>query len=153
MKRFITVPYFQKFTLILYFLLIANSILLQSCKSKETLKQEQMVINGGELYLQHCANCHQANGEGLGDLYPPIKGSDYLVNREKIICLIKNGISGDMVVNGKTYNQAMPANRNLYDLDIASIMTYIYSEWEGEKSIVEVGLVHKTLENCENVQP
>lgn len=133
--------------------LLFSLISLTSCQSKEELKKEQMVINGGELYLQHCANCHQANGSGLGDLYPPIKGSDYLVNREEIICLIRNGISGDMVVNGKTYNQAMPANRNLYDLDIASIMTFIYSEWEGEKGVIEADFVRKTLENCENIQP
>ncbi len=107
-----------------------------------------MIINGRELYVQHCANCHQENGSGLGDLYPPIANSDYLKNKETIICMIRFGASAEMVVNGKTYNQAMPANRNLYDLDIASIMTYIYNEWGDEKVATSADAVHETLENC-----
>jgi hypothetical protein len=54
-----------------------------------------------------------------------------------------------MVVNGKTYNQAMPANRDLYDLDIASIMTFIYNEWGDETVATSSDAVHEVLENCE----
>lgn len=108
-----------------------------------------MIINGRELYLKNCANCHQENGAGLGDLYPPIAGSDYLKNKEKVICIIRNGVSGDMVVNGKTYNQAMPANPELYDLDISSLVTYIYNEWGNEKTTTETYDVAQVLEHCE----
>lgn len=130
-------------------LVIGFCQLVTSCQSKEELRKEQMVINGRELYVQHCANCHQENGSGLGDLYPPIADSDYLKNKEQIICMIRYGASGDMVVNGKTYNQAMPANRNLYDLDIASIVTFIYNEWGDEQVITSADTVHEVLENCE----
>lgn len=131
------------------FLVIVFCQLVTSCQSKAELRKEQMIINGRELYVQHCANCHQENGSGLGDLYPPIANSDYLVNKERIICMIKYGASGDMVVNGKTYNQAMPANRDLYDLDIASIMTFIYNEWGDETVVTSADTVHDVLENCE----
>lgn len=143
---------FRKFgisTLALNCLLIIGSCqLITSCQSKEELQREQMIINGRELYVQHCANCHQENGSGLGDLYPPIANADYLTNKEQIICMIRYGASGDMVVNGKTYNQAMPANRNLYDLDIASIVTYIYNEWGDESVTTPTDDVTKVLEAC-----
>ncbi|MFB0948328.1 MAG: cytochrome c551 [Spirosomataceae bacterium] len=130
-------------------LLLIIDCSLISCQSKEELRKEQMIINGRELYVVHCANCHQENGSGLGDLYPPIANSDYLKNKERIICMIRYGASGDMVVNGKTYNQAMPANRDLYDLDIASIMTFIYNEWGDETVATSADSVHEVLENCE----
>jgi mono/diheme cytochrome c family protein len=132
-----------------WLLIIGYCSLMTSCQSKEELRKEQMIINGRELYVQHCANCHQENGSGLGDLYPPIANSDYLKNKERIICMIRYGASGDMVVNGKTYNQAMPANRDLYDLDIASIMTFIYNEWGDETVATSSDSVHEVLENCE----
>jgi cytochrome c551 len=121
---------------------------LISCQSKEKILLEQYYINGKELYETHCANCHQKDGKGLGLLYPPIAGSDFLKNKNQIFCLIKNGISGEMVINGKTYNQAMPANKQLLDLDIAEISTYIYTEWGNEKVITETDSVHQVLEKC-----
>ena len=132
--------------------LLAINCSLVSCQSKEELQRDQMVINGRELYLQHCANCHQKDGSGLNNLYPPIADSDYLENKEEIICMIRYGASGEMVVNGKTYNQAMPANRNLYDLDIASIVTYIYNEWGDESVATPTDTVTEILEDCKKVK-
>ena len=33
---------------------------------------------GEALYLQHCAACHQPNGQGLAGAFPPLAGSDYI---------------------------------------------------------------------------
>ena len=59
--------------------------------------------------------------------------------------LIKNGISGEMLVNGKKYNQAMPANNQLQNLDIAEVVTYIYNEWKFESKITTTEEVEKVL--------
>lgn len=114
-----------------------------SCKSESEVKFEQYTIAGQELYKQHCSNCHGQNGEGLRDLYPPIKGADYLDNKQNVICIIKNGNTKALTVNGKTYNQKMPKNKALYDLDIAKITTFIYANWKDEKSITEVEEIKK----------
>lgn len=119
-----------------------------SCKSPEKVKLEQFYVNGQELYEQNCANCHQKDGLGFKDLYPPIAGSDYLKNKEAVICMIRNGASGEMTVNGKVYNQQMPANAQLYDLDIAAITTYIYNKWGNESAITETDSVKKVLQRC-----
>ncbi len=112
-------------------LLVALSGL--ACKSPEAIKHEQYVIAGAELYAEHCSNCHGNEGQGLGKLYPPIKGSDFLENKNKVICIIKNGSNGPVVVNGVSYEGKMPKNKKLFDLDIAQITTFIYDKWSGEK--------------------
>jgi cytochrome c551 len=122
-------------------------LLLTSCTSNQSIKYDQYVGGGLELYNTHCSNCHGAEGKGLKELYPPINGSDFLTNRLNVICVIKYGAKGPMKVNGKTYNQVMPRNNQLYDLDIAQLTTYIYDKWgKDKKSITETDEVK--LANC-----
>lgn len=128
-----------------FFVLAISVVSFSSCQSEEKIKLEQYYIGGKELYEQNCANCHQKDGKGLQSLYPPIAGSDYLKDKEKVIYIIKNGLAGEILVNGKKYNQPMPANNQLTNLDIAEVVTYIYNEWNGETKITEVKEVEKVL--------
>lgn len=127
-----------------------GGVLFSGCQSKEDLTFEQYKINGEEIYLQQCANCHQADGSGLRGVIPPLKEADYLnsENLERVICLIKNGVEGPLVVNGVTYSQAMPAHASLQPLDIAAVTTYIYSKWGGLDRRIRVMEVDSALLSC-----
>jgi hypothetical protein len=81
-------------------------------------------------------------------LYPPIAGSDYLANKNAVICLIRYGQQGPIVVNGKRYNRPMPAQPKLSDLEIAELTTYIYNEWGSETNVTGVKAVTPVLEQC-----
>ncbi len=109
-----------------------------ACASEEEVKYEQYVISGAEIYKKNCSNCHGIDGLGLRNLYPPIKGSTYLEDKNKLVCIIKNGLQGPINVAGKTYNQKMPAAKGLYDLDIAQLITFLNDRWGSSKKIVEV---------------
>lgn len=132
-----------------YCLLLTVFCLLFTGCSEKDIKLKQYYVDGQALYKLHCANCHQDNGQGLAGLYPPIAGSDFLEkNKELILCSMRNGLKDTIVVNGKSFHQAMPANTQLQALDVAEIATYIYNEWGNEKTITEVKYVQKVLENC-----
>ncbi|MES2794835.1 MAG: cytochrome c, partial [Bacteroidota bacterium] len=107
-------------------------------------------VEGLELYKTHCANCHQLNGAGLEGLYPPISGQFLSNNKLKVICLIQYGNNDTLLIDGKKYSQAMPANQNLQKLDIAEITTYIYNKWGNETVITDIAEVEKALETCKN---
>ena len=64
------------------------------------------------------------------------------------MCIIKNGLSGEIMVNNKKYDQAMPANPSLYALDIAQIITYMDKEFQDKEVITETTAVEKALANC-----
>ncbi len=138
-----------------FFLLLCTTLFACSTKSNSddhtsSPKFEQYFVQGEQLYLKHCSNCHQRNGTGLGLVYPPLNKSDYLEhNFEEVVCLIKNGKKGELIVNGKSFNQAMPGIPSLSDLEIAEIATYIYNSWENEKGIVEVQVASGILTRCE----
>ena len=127
------------------------SFLYWSCgnsSSETSVKFKQYYLKGETLYVQHCSNCHQKNGTGLGLLFPPLDSADYLTNRDDVICLIRNGQSGELLVNGKQFNHSMPANTSLTDIEIAEIATYIYNSWSNSGGLVDVKDVSKTLSEC-----
>lgn|SRR5690606_34271919 len=115
------------YTLLIFGLMIIGFSQLSSCHNNNlNIQTAQYAVNGQKLYRAHCQNCHGGKGEGLGKLYPPLTDQKYLSeNRNKLSSIIKYGLSGEIVVNGEKYNQAMPANPTLTDLDIAYILTYV----------------------------
>lgn len=108
-----------------------------------TIKKE--ILNnpdkGKIIYNKVCVACHQAEGQGIPNAFPPLAKSDYL-NKDvnKAIKVVANGLSGEINVNGKKYNSVMP-NPNLSDQDIADVLTYVYSSWGNSKKVVTTAMV------------
>lgn len=126
------------------------ALLLTACGKSTSAKFKQYYVHGEQLYTKHCSNCHQADGSGLGRVYPPLDTSDYMQkNFIDVICLMRHGKTGELIVNGKSFNQAMPGVPSLTDLEIAEIATYIYNTWSHERGIVEVKEVSEMLSNCQ----
>jgi cytochrome c551 len=129
---------------------------LVSCHSRSgsiehSPKFEQYFNQGERLYMVHCSNCHQKSGAGLGRVYPPLNQSDFADNHfEEVICLMRNGRTGELIVNGKLFNQAMPAT-TLSDLEIAEIATYVYNSWGRSRGIIEVSRVSSLLQVCDTL--
>jgi mono/diheme cytochrome c family protein len=129
---------------------------LGSCSNAKTengssTKFEQYYVQGEQLYLTHCSNCHQKNGTGLGLVYPPLNKSDYMDNNfNDVLCLIKNGKQGELIVNGKSFVQPMPGIPSLTDLEVAEIATYIYNSWEHNRGLVDVKEVTPILNSCKS---
>ncbi|HZB11599.1 MAG TPA: cytochrome c [Chryseolinea sp.] len=136
-------------------LLVTTCCVLHACTSKSSdgsPKFQQYFVQGEQLYLRHCSNCHQKNGKGLGLIYPPLDSSDYMEkNFENVLCMMRHGKSGELIVNGESYNQSMPGVPTLSDLEIAEIATYIYNSWNHDKGIVDVKVTSKILSVCDSL--
>jgi cytochrome c oxidase cbb3-type subunit II len=86
---------------------------------------------GRDLYLARCASCHQADGAGLPDTFPPLKGSGVVnkVDATKHIQVVLNGLQGARA-GGVMYAAAMPPYAGtLSDAEIAAIINYERSSW------------------------
>jgi len=73
--------------------------------------------------------------------------ADYLQDLVKTACSIKNGLKGEIMVNGISYDQPMPA-AGLTDLEIAEIITYINNSWGNKSGLSRVNEVSKALTRC-----
>jgi len=106
----------------------------------------KLMARGQQVYTEYCKTCHQANGQGLGTVYPPLAKSDYLKSTPmpQIIKEVVNGKSGKIKVNGKEYNGVMaPLPKKYTDEDIASVITYVYNSFGNSGPTVSVADVKK----------
>lgn len=89
----------------------------------------ESIEEGRLIYNDFCVSCHMANGEGAVNIFPPLANADYLKeNQIESIKAIKFGMSGEIVVNGKTYNSVM-SPLGLTDQEVADVLNYINNSW------------------------
>ncbi|TDR23384.1 cytochrome D1 domain-containing protein [Marinicella litoralis] len=88
------------------------------------------IAAGEKIYQTYCTACHQANGQGLAGAFPPLAQSDYLLaDKNRAISTVIGGLSGEITVNGKTYNAVMPNLSYLKDEEVANVVTYVMNSW------------------------
>ena len=119
-------------------------------KFKDSVKLNQYMVEGMQLYRQHCANCHQVDGTGLAALIPPLKQSDYLqkMDKSELACQIRYGLNKEILVNGVSFNQQMPGIPQLQPLQIAEIVTYVKNTWSDDGGLYSVKQAEQDLEKC-----
>ena len=97
----------------------------------------QKIESGKQIYTKTCFACHQANGEGLANAFPPLAKSDYLnADVKRAIGIVINGKTGEITVNGNKYNSVM-TKQTLTDDEIADVLTYVYNSWGNNKTNVK----------------
>lgn len=100
-----------------------------AAEPEPTAPSKEQMARGQGLYLRHCFVCHQPGGQGIPGTYPPLAKSDYLMSdRERSIRVICEGLSGEIVVNGRKYNNLM-APVTLPDDEVADVVTYVRNSW------------------------
>jgi mono/diheme cytochrome c family protein len=129
---------------------ISVLIIANSCERNPKEVQLEQYYSAGKLFYQsRCANCHGTDGKGIGKLYPPLAQSDYLLeNPNRTVCIVKYGLNDTIVVNGITYHLPMPANESLSSLEIAQILTFVYTEWGSKPTLFEEEQVRQLLDTC-----
>ena len=108
---------------------------VKSVPALQKLSKEILVAEGKKVYAGSCFMCHQMEGQGVGGVFPPLAKADYLMqratskNREDLIHIPLQGLTGKITVNGTDYNSVMPPVSNLSDQDVAAVLTYITNSW------------------------
>lgn len=97
---------------------------------------------GQETFTANCAACHQATGEGVPGVFPPLAG--HLPNiiaadggRAYLIQVLLYGLQGEIAVKGNTYNGVMPAWGQLSDEQIAAVLNYALTSWDNDEMLPE----------------
>ncbi|MFD0941140.1 c-type cytochrome [Pedobacter boryungensis] len=136
-------------TLLFVVFFITVCCMIYSCQNAGEIEQAKYMTGGKDLYTANCQNCHGANGEGLGELAPPLTDTTFLKeNKVKLACIIKNGSSEGVVINGKSYQGKMPAFSKLHDIDVAQLVVYITNSFSNKQGMYTYEQVAKDLENC-----
>ncbi|MBI4411958.1 MAG: nitrite reductase, copper-containing [Deltaproteobacteria bacterium] len=121
-------------------------------KAAEKMKEGELtgdlqIAAGKTLFQGTCSTCHQANGEGIEGVFPPLAKSDFLMaDKGRSIEIVLNGLEGSVVVNGKPYHSVMPPMSQLNDDEIANILTYVRNSWGNQGEVVSPAEVQAVRE-------
>lgn len=97
-------------------------------KQKSDLKES--IARGKEIYATQCMSCHMDEGQGIEDVYPPLAKADYLMkDKMRSIDNVIHGVTGEIVVNGRTYNMEMMPFEFLTDQEVSDVLNYIRNSW------------------------
>src|SRR6185503_7395523 len=89
-------------------------------------KSDDRMASGARVFASVCAACHQAQGQGVPQVFPPLAGSDFLMaDKDRAIGIVLGGLQGHVVVNGQAFDSAMPTQAHLSDDEIADVLTYV----------------------------
>ncbi|PVX45078.1 dissimilatory nitrite reductase (NO-forming) copper type apoprotein [Flavobacterium sp. 103] len=101
----------------------------------------EQIKSGKAIFGTTCFACHQSEGQGVPNAFPPLAKSDFLnADPKRAIQVVIRGLSGEITVNGKKINSVMPS-QNLSDDEIADVLTYVYSSWGNNKTVVTPAMV------------
>lgn len=104
---------------------------------EEIADLEHLTARGEQLYGEICIACHQADGKGLPGAFPPLAGAgEFYGTPENMAGIILNGLMGEITVKGMVYNGAMPAQAQLSDFEIASVTTYVRTNFGNADGMV-----------------
>jgi len=118
-------------------ILVILSAIYSSCLDNRFSNKTVNLASGYQLYEKNCSNCHQEDGAGLARLYPPLLNADYIKNNPLAIdSIIKYGQKGPIMVNGVSYNMAMPTSKKLSDFEIKQIASYVLIKFNKLDSLV-----------------
>ena len=131
-------------TRIMSFLVICVAILSISFKTTDPLAES--IKRGKDIYSVSCVACHQADGKGMENIFPPLAKSDYLMaDKKRSIKQVIYGATDPITVNGVKYTTPMMALGSLSDEQIADVLNYVRNSWgnKGDKDIVKPEEVKK----------
>ncbi|MDO8544422.1 MAG: ThuA domain-containing protein [Opitutaceae bacterium] len=106
---------------------------------------------GQEVYLRdaHCATCHQPNGQGMPNIYPPLAKSDWLGDDERLIKIALKGLWGPIEVAGQHFDPTkgvppmMGFGEMLNDNELAAVLSYIRQSFGNDGELVTAEAVRK----------
>jgi mono/diheme cytochrome c family protein len=104
--------------------------------------------DGAAIFAARCAPCHQATGQGLPGVFPPLAGSEWVNGKDSTVAaIVIHGITGSLTVKGSHYDGAMPTfGTQLSDDEIAAVLTYVRAQWGNKAAPVTTETVAMTRE-------
>jgi nitrite reductase (NO-forming) len=134
-RKFLTIATLATLSISLYSFTNTNEVVTTPEKIQEDALAKS-IKEGKALYASYCSMCHQPEGQGITGAFPPLAKSDYLMaDTKRAIGIIKNGLQGEITVNGQKYNNVMPAQA-LDDQQVAHVLNYVRNSWGNKGKII-----------------
>lgn len=108
----------------------------------------KVAIDGGAIFQAKCLACHQANGQGIAGVFPPLAASEWVTGKPEVLAnILLHGVEGKINVKGADYNGQMPAFKDLLkDDELAAVLSHIRSDWGNKAEAIDESLIKNVRE-------
>src|SRR5665213_911264 len=114
-----------------------------AAQAQPSKPDQDVATRGAGVYRDQCAGCHMMQGEGLANVFPPLKGNEIVQahDPETLLHLVLTG-EKSAVTHARPSGFALPAfDWKLRDDDIADLASYLRSAWGNEAAPVAASTV------------
>jgi|ERR1043166_462510 mono/diheme cytochrome c family protein len=102
---------------------------------KKTDYLKLSVQRGKLVYKKVCLTCHQEDGDGVPRMFPTLIKTKWVLGKKKdLIRIVMKGSSGQVEIEGETYQNVMAPHNDLTDRQIADVLTYVRNSF-GNKAM------------------
>ena len=102
---------------------------------------EPVLVQGRQLYEQHCALCHGDSGAGRSTAFPALNGNERLGNAARIVRAVREGIGN------------MPPFPALNADETAALASYVRNAWTNDLGAVAAGEAAAVLDRLADAGP
>ena len=114
---------------------LLTALLLPACNTRTDIPPngDELYKKGETLYIEYCAECHQADGTGWSTLYPKLAGNPIVTLHDP-----------EPIIDTVTYGQGsmMSFRSKLSSMEIAAVLTYIRNSWGNQADPVSWRQAH-----------
>jgi mono/diheme cytochrome c family protein len=100
--------------------------------------------------------CHQPDGKGVENTYPPIAKSEWLNDDERIIKIVLKGLYGELKHEGKTYGPSKNTPPMIgfgplaNDEEIAAVISYVRQSFGNDLDFIKAEDVKRVREQVKD---
>ncbi len=106
---------------------------------------------GRNVYIATCIACHQAQGEGIPGLHPPLANTNYVLgDKINLINIILLGMYDPVTIDSVKYTSVMPSFAQLTDQEIADVLSYVRNSFGNKAPVIQVSLVKDARQRITN---
>ena len=124
-------------------IVVPMAFMAMKTADQKNIDKEQME-RGQKAYENNCLGCHQADGNGVPSLNPPLAKTKWVLgDKKQLIGIVLKGLQEEIRINDEVYTNPMPSHAHLADQEIADILTYVRNSFGNKASAVHVKEVVK----------
>ena len=99
---------------------------------------------GQVLYNRQCLPCHQADGNGVPGMFPPLTATEWVDgDNERLISVVIHGLNEEIEVKGEIYNTIMAPIPYLSDQEVMDVLNYVRKQFGTSGNEIAIGEVKK----------
>ena len=131
MKKFQSLTVMSMLFLSVFVMSYSKTLSLQQNKLQASIERGKIV------YTARCLTCHMVDGGGVQNMNPPLLKTKWVLgDKSQLIQIVLKGMNTGVTIDDIEYHNVMASHKDLSDLQIADVLTYVRNSFGNKAKAV-----------------